>query len=252
MIILRRFLIMLQFMTTIPLHVKLDYDSRDFGKGLAFAPLVGLIIGGALALIYMGLRLVFPPLITAVLLVAAYMLLTGGLHFDGLGDTFDGVFSNRSREKMLEIMHDSRIGTNAALAIICVVLIDAGLLIYIDAGIMTRTLIMMPVVGRLGCLIGAGTSGYARKGESLGRPFVDFCGIKEVVTGLFIYFAISFAAAGKEYMAVCTVPVILSLITSKYFAGKIGGVTGDILGAVCEINQAFFLVLTYLSQKYFF
>lgn len=251
MFIVKRFVIMLQFMTAIPLRINLNIDSKDLGKGLALLPLIGLILGGIMAIVYKGLVQVFPPLITAVFLIVAYLMLSGGLHFDGLGDTFDGVFSNRSRERMLEIMHDSRIGTNAALAIISVILIHVAFLTSLTPGLMVKTLILMPVAGRIGCLVAAGTSQYARKDESLGKPFIDYCGIREVLIGLLIYFAIFLAFLDITYGIISIITVLFSFILSKYFSGKVGGVTGDILGAVCELSQVFFLMMVYLCSKYF-
>ena len=252
MLFLKRILFMVQFLTAVPLRIQLKVDSEDIGKGLAFAPLIGLFIGGILALLYKGLMCVFPASVTAVFLVVSYLLLTGGLHFDGLGDTFDGVFSNRPREKVLEIMHDSRIGTNAALVMVSVVLIDAVFFVNFSQDIMVKTLILMPAAGRIGCLIGAGFSRYARSDQSLGKPFVDYCTKKEVLIGLIIYFTGFFITAGKEFMLISPVPIITSFVLTRYFSRKIGGVTGDILGAICELNQVLFLVLIFLSNKYFF
>ncbi len=248
---IKRFVIMLQFMTAIPVRINISFDSKDLGRGLALVPLIGLILGGILAILYKGLVQVFPPLITAVFLVIAYLVLSGGIHFDGLGDTFDGVFSNRSKERVLEIMHDSRIGTNAALVIICVIMLYIAFLTNIAPGLMIKTLVLMPVAGRTGCLIAAGTSQYARKDESLGKPFVDYCGIREVITGLLIYFAIFLAFLDVTYVIISIIPVLFSFILSKYFSSKIGGVTGDILGAVCELNQVLFLMTVYLCAGNF-
>jgi adenosylcobinamide-GDP ribazoletransferase len=250
MVILKRILFTVQFLTAVPLRIKLDVDGKDLGKGLAFAPLIGLFVGGILALLYKGLSYLFPISITAVFLIVSYIILTGGLHFDGLGDTFDGVFSNRPRQKVLEIMHDSRIGTNAALVMISIILIDVAFFMNINSGMMLKTLILMPVAGRIGCLIGAGFSRYARSDESLGKPFVDYCTKKEVLIGVVIYFAAFFMTGGREYALLSSVPVISSLLLTKYFSSKIGGITGDILGAICEINQALFLVLIYLAGKF--
>ncbi|GAE88010.1 cobalamin synthase [Acetivibrio straminisolvens JCM 21531] len=86
----------------------------------------------------------FPSGVTSVLLIAAYIVLTGGIHLDGLGDTFDGIFSNKSREKMLEIMRDSRIGTNALLAVVCIIILDYALLSSIPLSYLPRVLLLFP------------------------------------------------------------------------------------------------------------
>jgi len=166
---LKRILLMVGFLTRIPVPFKIDGTEEDYGKGLVFAPVVGLLIGGILTILFYILKRFFPPGVTGILLIAAYIMLTGGLHLDGLGDTFDGIFSNRSREKMLEIMRDSRIGTNAVLAVICVVILNYALLSSIPLSGLPKALLLFPVAGRIGSLVGAGSTVYAREGEGLGK-----------------------------------------------------------------------------------
>lgn len=237
---------MLQFLTTIPLPVRLDVKEEDFGKGLIFAPVIGLIIGGVLAVSYWAASIIFPNYITAILTFSIYILLTGGLHIDGLGDTFDGLFSNRPKERILEIMRDSRVGTNAVIAIVCVILLDIALLSEINRGYIISFLILMPVAGRIGSLIGAGTSKYARSGAGLGKSFIDYCGLKEIIIGLVIYFAMFYSIFNLKGLIISTFPVLTSLIMIKFFSRKINGATGDILGAVCELNQTLFLLIAHV------
>lgn len=246
MIIFKRLILMLQFLTSIPITFKIEVDNEDFGKGLIFAPLVGFFIGGILAGSYMLLNMLFPFYITCILILIEYILLTGGLHLDGLGDTFDGLFSNRPVDRMLEIMRDSRVGTNAVLAIVCILFLNFTLFIGIGTGAMVKILLLLPVAGRIGSLIGAGVSKYARRGEGLGKSFIDYCGIKEILTGLVFYFAVFFLTDHLQGLILSIFPILSAFIFTKYFSRKIGGATGDILGAVCELNQTFFLISTYI------
>lgn len=246
MSLIKHFILMLQFMTSIPLPFKLNVKNEDFGKGLVLAPVVGLLIGGILALCFSLLNLIFPIYITSVLILIIYILLTGGLHLDGLGDTFDGLFSNRSKDRMLEIMRDSRVGTNAVLAIVCLLGLNVFLLYGIGADFLIKALLLFPVAGRIGSLVGAGVSKYARSGEGLGKSFIDYCGIKEIVFGLFFYFIIFFAVDNIRGLIIGIFPVITAFLSVKYFSRKIGGATGDILGAVCELNQTMFLIVMYI------
>ncbi len=242
MIIFKRIFLMIQFFTTLPLRVNLDVGAEDFGKGLAFAPLAGLLIGSILSLACLGLNAIFPVSITAILVLILYIILTGGLHLDGLGDTFDGLFSNRPKDRILEIMRDSRVGTNAVLAITCVLLLNYVLLSDSGSG-MVKILLLMPVAGRLGSLIGAGVSTYARSGEGLGKSFIDFCGVKEIFIGLVIYCLIFFAANGIFGVLTAFITAIAALLLVKFLSRKIGGATGDVLGAVCELTQTVFLLM---------
>ncbi|MCX7842877.1 MAG: adenosylcobinamide-GDP ribazoletransferase [Clostridia bacterium] len=242
MVVIKRFLLMMQFLTAIPLPFKLDVKEEDFGKGLVFAPVVGLIIGGILAAQYLLLEMLLPFNVNAVLVVVSYIMLTGGLHLDGLGDTFDGLFSNRPKERILEIMRDSRVGTNAVLAIFCVLALNTALLISLGSRNIVKALLLMPAAGRIGSLIGAGASRYARSGEGLGKSFIDFCGIKQILAGLVLYALIFIFAGGSVWAYLLIIPVASSFFLIWLFSRKIGGSTGDILGAVCEINQTIFLL----------
>ncbi len=246
MIILKRFLLMLQFMTTIPIPVNLDVNDEDFGKGLALAPLIGLIIGGVVAGAGYVLNMFFAPAISAVLVVITYILLTGGIHLDGLGDTFDGIFSNRPKERILEIMRDSRVGTYAVLVTVCILGLNAVLVHSLISAHMYFTLVLMPVAGRIGSVAGAAVSKYARSGPGLGKSFIDYCGLKELLISAIISIIVFTAFRGVTGAFLCIFMYISAALLVKFLGRKIGGATGDVLGAVCELNQAIFLIVTYL------
>lgn len=241
--LLTRLVLMLQFFTRIPIKVQIPCNSQDFGKGLVLAPFVGLVIGAILAGAAYGLGFLFPKLVVTALVIVLYVLLTGGLHLDGLGDTFDGIFSNRSGDRILEIMRDSRVGTNAVLAVVCVLLLDFTALAQMDGSFFLKIVLLMPVAGRVGSLVGAAVSNYARQGEGLGKSFIEFCGKRELLWGLLLYSVICLAIHDIKLWILLLIPPISAYLLVKSFSRKIGGATGDILGAVCELNQCLFLVL---------
>ena len=247
--VLSKLILMLQFFTRIPININVKASTEDFAKGLIYAPVIGLFIGLILAAVSFGLSFIFPASVSAVLIIVIYIIITGGLHLDGLGDTFDGIFSNRPKERILEIMRDSRVGTNAVLAVFCVLLVDFSVLsqLYSDKYFLFMVA-FMPVAGRVGSILGASVSVYARAGEGLGKSFIDYCGKKEFLKGLIIYLLISAGlfVCGFEYDAkmgvLMAIPPISAVLMVKALSRKIGGATGDILGAVCELNQAIFLL----------
>ena len=118
---IKGFILSLQFFTRIPINVAIDFNKENIRYSVFFLPLVGFIIGGLGGLIY---YLVSPynAMIASFITLLATIILTGGLHLDGLSDTFDGFFSNREKEKVLDIMQDSRIGAFGVLSIILLVL----------------------------------------------------------------------------------------------------------------------------------
>lgn len=247
--VFKRFILMLQFLTAIPLPVTLEADNEEFGKGLILAPVVGAVLGGLLAAAGWLLGFIFPLYIICVFIIVLYMLLTGGLHLDGLGDTFDGLFSNRSKERMLEIMRDSRVGTNAVLAISCVLLLNVVLLSGFAGAEFFRILFLMPVAGRIGSLVSAGVSTYARSGEGLGKSFIDYCGRREILIGVTMALVLFFAVKGGLGLILALFSVLTAFLFVKFFSRKIGGATGDILGAVCELNQTAFLIFAFIINS---
>lgn len=234
---------MVQFLTRIPIRATLDVNSEDFGKGLALAPAVGLVIGGLLYGAYLLSSMIFSTVAVSVILVVFYVILTGGVHIDGLGDTFDGIFSGRPKERVMEIMKDSRSGTNAVLVIVLTLLLDIVLIEHlIDKGL-PLTLVLFPVVGRLSCVTGAGTFKYARE-EGLGKSFVNYCGPKEIIIGAFITLAVSIITYNYQLIIAVLTTFLAVYLINLYFSKKIDGITGDILGASCELSQTAFLFIT--------
>ncbi len=245
---MKAFVLMLQFLTVLPLPFKTDVRKEDFGRGLALAPLAGFVIGGILCGIYFVTSLVFPVLVCSVIVIAAYAVITGGLHLDGLGDTFDGLFSGKPRQRMLEIMRDSRIGTHALLSVSLVLILNISCIAsypVINSVFPIYTMILlMPAAGRMGCLLAAGTSVYAREGEGTGKAFVENCRLVHVISGSLVFLAVFFLAAGIYGLILAFASMLAALLLTKVFSRKIGGVTGDTLGAVCELTQTIFLMIS--------
>ena len=107
---MKKFLIALSFYTRIPIFIKSEVSEEEFYSSMTLLPVVGLIIGGILYIPWYLLREI-PKEIVSFLMVFLYIWLTGGLHIDGFIDTLDGILSNRDRERVLEIMKDSRVGS---------------------------------------------------------------------------------------------------------------------------------------------
>lgn len=244
------FLAMLQFLTRIPIRINITYSQEEFGKGLVYAPVIGLIIGGILFALYYIFQFLFPPMVSSVLIIVGYIMITGGLHLDGLGDTCDALFSHRSKERMLEIMRDSRIGTNALLGVTSILFLNVAILQAFQPQNIVVFLLLMPVAGRIGSLVSAGLHPYARKEQGLGKSFVDACGKKEIAIGIVLTIPIFYCLLGLHGIWMVFIPVVTGALISAWFAKKIDGVTGDVLGAVCEINQTAFLLVAFALSEF--
>ena len=114
---MKAFLIGLQFLTRLKLARQDTWTDADFGRSVKYFPLVGAVIGLILVLVYKGTVPYLPHHIGTVLLLVSEAVLTGGLHLDGFMDTMDGLFSYRSSPRILEIMKDSRVGSNAVMSL---------------------------------------------------------------------------------------------------------------------------------------
>ena len=149
---MKRFISILQFMTRIPINIDTGFD-EEFHKTITYFPLVGLVLGVLIYIIGLVSGIFFDSFITSIIVTLALVILTGGLHIDGLGDTFDAIYSYRDKERMLEIMKDSRLGTNSLLAIIFLILLKIGFIYSIINNNLLWTVIFMPVVARLGVIV---------------------------------------------------------------------------------------------------
>ncbi len=175
---MKSFILMLTFLTRIPIPVKFDIDQEDFKKGIWWMPVIGLIIGLLLFGVYLLLRSFTSPLLLAFLLFLLYVLITGGLHIDGFADTLDAFGSNRQRERMLKIMKDSHIGTFGVLGI---VLLCLGMVVLLQE--LAVLCLFFPVVGRTSALLSCAMSSYARE-DGLGKTMISNTTIKHVVFAL--------------------------------------------------------------------
>ena len=244
---IKRFVLLLGFMTRIPVPFSLKINPEEWGKSLLFAPLVGIVIGGILSGAFYLLEFVFPSSVNVVLILVFYILITGGLHLDGLGDTFDGLFSNRPKEEILKIMHDSRLGTNALLAVISVLFLDLTFLYEIQKkGEILRTLLLMPAAGRMGILAVGGLYSYAKNQDGFAKLFIEHCKTNEFILGFIFYFIACLIVYGKPAVILSISTTIIPLGIAYLMSRKIDGVTGDILGCICELNQVVFLTSVYL------
>ncbi|MCK4417495.1 MAG: adenosylcobinamide-GDP ribazoletransferase, partial [Candidatus Latescibacteria bacterium] len=178
---MRHFFIAIQFLTVIPVPRRLRMTDEDLGRSMAYFPLVGLLLGGILYGLSRAIVLVFPERIADLGCVLALVLLTGGLHLDGLADTADAFFSREDRRRMLEIMRESQIGPMGAAVIVFALLLKFELLSGLSPQVKGPTLILMPVIGRWAVVFQAAMLPYARASQGLGTAFNRYVGIREVL-----------------------------------------------------------------------
>jgi len=240
-------ILMLQFFTRLPLPFEIQADAEDFNKGFIWFTAVGLVIGGLLALLCIALSPFVGTLLLAVILVLAEVLLTGGLHLDGLSDTFDGLYSNRDKERVLEIMKDSRIGANGALAMMSWLLLKIALLnelfqltaVHAPKTTPWLVLLLMPVAAKSALALSCYLGPYARK-EGMGHLFIGKVSVIQLFPVLTLA-AILHALLVPASLAVWAGILLLTLAYTHHVRKRIDGLTGDTLGAWHELSELFYL-----------
>lgn len=248
---IRGFIHQLQFMTAIPIPLNLKFDEDEFARAVIFFPLIGLIIGLPLAGVYFLLSLLDARLAALSLAVVMEILVTGGLHLDGLADSFDGIFSYRPRERILEIMRDSRIGTNGTLSLIVLLALKVILLYSIENLAFVPILLLMPLMGRTAAVWSIGLFGYAREGKGMGAAIVAKTGFKQIAISSVLAAALISLVYSFHYIALLAAVIALSLLFSLYVKRKIGGITGDIIGAIIELSELIAIFCFFMADRFF-
>jgi adenosylcobinamide-GDP ribazoletransferase len=214
----------------------------DLGRSVAFFPVVGLVLGLVLAGLAALLGGALPSTVLAVLLIAALAGLTGGLHIDGLADTFDALGGGRGdRQRMLDLMRDSRIGAHGAAALVLGLLLK----VFALAAVLQRrdlTLVLLfPAIGRWAVTPWIVLHPYARA-EGLGRAFNGEARAREVAIATVIV-AAAVLLLGPRLIAPALGALAAAALFALWLRRRLGGLTGDVYGATIELAEATALVL---------
>ncbi|APV43799.1 adenosylcobinamide-GDP ribazoletransferase [Dehalogenimonas formicexedens] len=227
-----QFMLALQFLTKMPFAQAQTVENRTMARSMSFFSLIGLLIGGASAALYWGLYQIFPPLVAALGAMIFAVLVTGNLHGDGVMDTADGIFSGKPREQMLEIMKDSRVGSHGVMAGVIVVAAKLALLSVMDLRTAMIALVAAPVLGRWAQVYGAARYTYIRS-TGIG-VFTDHVGWRELGLNSVVTVGVAVALLQLSGLIALGVAFFGTILFFKFIKGKLGGITGDTLGAANE------------------
>lgn len=241
-------LIAVQFMTTVPVRLPYLPSREQNALSMLFYPAIGLLIGGVLWLMASFIQL--PIMLLSCLIVVVWVGLTGGLHLDGLADTADAwVGGFGDRERTLAIMKDPNAGAMGVIAIVlCLMLKWAsvyGLLMFDDEYDASLVWLMIPMLGRLGVLVLFATTSYVRQ-NGLGSALQDVSKslLWLVVAGYaaVCLTVISVVLSWQMALAVLSVWALVLAYLRILFIKRIGGITGDTVGASIECVEAALLI----------
>jgi adenosylcobinamide-GDP ribazoletransferase len=225
----------LRFLTILPLPSLPAMSERGMVSAIPWFPAAGLAIGALLLVPGWLAGLFWGDLARAALVVVAWGVVTGGLHLDGLSDTFDAVMSWRPRERKLEIMKDSRIGAMGALAIVAVLLLKVVLLA--EAGpAWWQAALLAPAIGRWVDIYGIYWFPPAAEG-GLGRAFHDQVRRPDFVVATVAAGLVAALVGGAAGLAAMLLAWGCAHLLARWWVRDLGGLTGDTYGAMCEICE---------------
>ncbi|TVX91973.1 adenosylcobinamide-GDP ribazoletransferase [Paenibacillus agilis] len=269
----------LQFLTRIPIRKQVPFTPEVLKLSTIWFPLAGAAIGLCIWLAGAVLQLVLPAYPAAALLVFFAVVLSGGLHMDGLMDTADGLLSNRDRDRVIEIMKDSRVGAMGVLACVLVLLLQwslIGALFEMDSW---SPLVMLPFIMSRYVMVWAIVVYPHTEAESgLGRYFMETNRKHLLASGVVMLFLFGVCLLGTamigsmgsyEHLSILAIPmhdfwlwgivggillVVLLLAVTHWIAcvvnRRIGGLSGDIYGAMGELTVSVGLVLLVIGVKW--
>ncbi|WP_372741176.1 adenosylcobinamide-GDP ribazoletransferase [Neptunomonas sp.] len=238
------FCIAAQFLTQIPIHLKSAPDARLQGQSLLYYPLVGMLIGLALTVLAWMLN-GQSDFIQAVLVLILWVLLTGGLHLDGLADSADGWMGGLGdQQRTLVIMKDPCIGAIGSLTLILHLLLKWSALITLLAANQLLAVLVAPLVARLAVILLLATTPYVRA-QGIASPMLENMPTQGVYL-LAVSAAVLLAGLSLVWLGVVAV---LFVLARRAMLLRIKGTTGDTAGALIELLEAGVLIAACFTLK---
>jgi adenosylcobinamide-GDP ribazoletransferase len=231
------------FLTVYPLRASNTWTPETLGSSMVYYPLVGTCIGLALWGLAVLLSMLFPPPIVSVLLLAGSLLITGGLHIDGLADLIDGLSGSYNREDALRIFKDPHVGSMAVAGVVIVLLVKYACLNALSHAALRPALVLMTTLSRYAMVQLACFSPYARPTGGLGEPFVRGIRPEHHLTALLLALCSVLLFSGLRGVYIGVLIGLGTLGLQVYFRHRLGGITGDVLGATNELSEAVVLLL---------
>jgi adenosylcobinamide-GDP ribazoletransferase len=240
----------LRFLTVLPLRWRQARDGEFFQTSVLAFPVAGLIIGLFGAGLAWPLSSVLRPSLLAWFAIFYLSGISGFLHLDGLADSADGLLSSHGREKTLAIMKDSRSGAMAVAVMVIIILGKFAALSPIAShpASLFSALIIAPLTGRVGICLTMAILPYARATEGgIGGLFYSSLARKAAAGGIALLVAAGFICYHLTIFKIIAASFAVTLLFAWFCKGKIGGATGDTLGAACELTELAALIACNLS-----
>lgn len=230
-----------RFLTALPLPGH-PPPPHQMGRALVWFPLVGLGLGGVLLGLDRLLGLAFPPLLTSAGAVVALVLLTGGLHLDGLADTCDAIGGGHIPQERLDIMKDTHVGSFAVIGLFSVLGLKVLALSALGVGERGVALALFPALSRWGMVVAVTAFPYARP-QGSGLAFKQGATLPRLAAASALAGIIAFALRGFAGLGLMAVVAALVWLIGTFLSRRQGGLTGDSYGAINEVAEVAVLLL---------
>ena len=233
------------FLTIFPVANQVEMDAGRLARSMGWFPAIGLLLGLLLVICNWVLTDLLPRAVLDCLLLLLLIYATGALHLDGLADLADGLAGGRDREATLRIMKDSRVGAIGAVALIMVLLLKYLSLYHLPLAQKNAALLIMPAAGRWCQVFLAHCSTYLRPEGGTGAVFVDQVGRRQLLRASLILL-LALALFSFKGLLLAGLLLLIAALQLHYFERRLGGVTGDVLGASAELVEVIFLLFLLL------
>lgn len=233
---MRGFFTAIGTLTIVPFNHAMIASERDLGRSVLFFPVVGLAIGAFLMGLAQLLGLILTPVLSAALLLLALVLITGGLHLDGLADLCDGLAAGGGRERILSVMKDPHIGAFGVIGLGVVLILKYALFgEMIRRGWLTAFL-LMGLLSRWAMVLASFIGRYARE-SGTAQPFIGRISRFQCAAATGIALAGAFLISKWIGLIAVSLVFLSVLLFNRFLESRIGGWTGDTLGALSEMVE---------------
>jgi adenosylcobinamide-GDP ribazoletransferase len=244
----QRFLYAIHLLTIIPVRLKTAPGPGDIGRAAIWFPWVGLFVGSIVALLKLGLDAGLHPLVSASVCVAAWAILTGGMHLDGIADCCDGLLHPSTPQRRLEIMRDPHLCSFGVIGLILILLVKTASLAALTASPASLNSILLAMVMGRWLVLLAGLQPVAHSG-GMGADMALGLSRRAVLTGAILPTALATIGGLTGWLsaglALCAGLGLFALSRLR-----IGGVTGDVFGATIELAEATVLLTSCLRLSW--
>ena len=230
----------INFLTILPIPSCKPSGPDDLGRAAAWFPLVGALIGVITSAVYWGLNRIFPRLLVSVLSALVWIVLTGGLHLDGLADCCDGLLVSADKDRRLEIMKDPHHGTFAGIGLTLAILLKVAVLYSLQAANIWLVLPFAAALSRW-MLLPAGLQPSARQ-NGLGHAFSSGLNWQSILLGTLPVAGLAFFIGWQAALAALAV-FGLTLLVIGLARKRLGGVSGDVFGLIVELSEIMVLIV---------